>query len=70
MLKLSSKLQKNASLKSFKQIRCAATGGYPAPLVSWSEPAESDIDFTAEPEIVTLTNDHTTNVFHTIQVLH
>lgn len=36
--------------------------------MSWSEPADSDIDFTAEPEIVTLTHDHTTNVFHTIQV--
>jgi len=50
------------------QIRCAATGGYPPPQLSWSEPADSEVDFTAEPEIVTLTKGHTINVYHTIQV--
>ena len=49
------------------QIRCAATGGFPAPQLSWSEPAEAEVDFTAEPEIVTMRNDHTTDVYHTVK---
>jgi hypothetical protein len=57
------------NLKKVKyfQIRCAATGGFPAPQLSWSEPADADVDFTAEPEIVTMRNDHTTDVYHTVK---
>jgi len=51
------------------KIQCVATGGYPTPQVSWSEPEGADIDLTAEPEIITLTNDHTSNVYHTIRVI-
>jgi hypothetical protein len=54
-------------VQSAFQIRCAATGGFPAPQLSWSEPAEAEVDFTAEPEIVTMRNDHTTDVYHTVK---
>jgi len=47
---------------------CAATGGYPAPQVTWSVPPDFDMDLSADPKVVQHNDNFTTDVFHSIKV--
>ena len=49
------------------QVRCAALGAHPASQISWQEPQDANVDISKRPEIVSDSQTHTTDVYHTIK---